>query len=115
MNTALKTFVLTTVTASLCLTATPPASAWWFARQHPRRAEVDRREHRQQERIGQGIATGSLTPAEGAQLEGQERALRQQERQDVQTNGGYLTKGQQQQLNREEDALSHEIYQEKHT
>jgi len=114
MKSSLKALFLTSVTASLFLTATPPASASWFSNHHPRRAQVDRREHRQQERIREGIGNGSLTPQETAQLERQEHALRQQERREVWANGGSLTKGEQRQLNREENALSHEIYRDKH-
>jgi len=80
MKSSLKVLFLTSVTASLFLTAIPPASASWFSRHHPRRAEVNRRELRQQERIREGIVNGSLTRQEAAQLEGQEHALRQQER-----------------------------------
>ena len=114
MNTPCKALVLTAVTASLFLSATPPASASWFSHHHPRRAEVDRRESRQQERIRQGIADGSLNPQEASRLERQEHALRMQERNEVRANGGSLTKGEQRQLNREEDALSDEIHHDRH-
>jgi hypothetical protein len=114
MKPSLKTVFLTSMTAGLLLTATLPASASWFSNHHPRRAEVDRREHRQQERIREGVANGSLNPGEAAQLERQEHALRQQERNEVRANGGALTKSEQRQLNQEENALSHEIHQDRH-
>ena len=38
-------------------------------------AEVDRREVRQQERIGEGVESGQLTPRETARLEGQEARI----------------------------------------
>lgn len=91
-----------------------PASAGWFSRHHPRRAEVNHREQNQQERIANGIQTGRLNPTEAARLENEESALKRQERQDVRANGGYLTKHQQRQLNQEENGLSHEIYQDMH-
>jgi hypothetical protein len=75
---------------------------------------VNHREHNQQERIANGIATGQLNPGEAAHLEREEAALKRQERTEVRANGGYLTKGQQRQLNHEENALSHEIYRDKH-
>jgi hypothetical protein len=105
---------ITTVTVSALVVSAPSASASWFGRHHPRRAEVNHREWRQQERIEQGIHNGSLSPQEAQQLESQERALRQQEHADVRANGGYLTKGQDRQLNREEDMLSHEIHHDEH-
>jgi len=92
----------------------PQASADWFSRHHPRRAEVDRREEHQQARIVRGLGNGSLAPGEAQQLETQERALRNQEREEVRTNGGYLTKQQTRQLNRDEDALSREIHHDTH-
>jgi hypothetical protein len=103
----------TMIVGALMVTA-PPASASWFARHHPRRAEVNHREWRQQERIDRGIRNGRISPQEAQQLESQERALRGQEHADVRANGGYLTKQQTRQLNREEDTLSHEIYQDDH-
>src|SRR5262249_51384153 len=103
-----------TVMAGALAVSVPKASADWFSRHHPRRAEVNRREENQQERIARGIRNGSLTPGEAQQLETQERALRNQEHQEVRTNGGFLTKQQTQQLNHEEDALSHEIHDDTH-
>jgi hypothetical protein len=104
----------TTVMVGALVVSAPSASAYWFSRHHPRRAEVNHREWHQQGRINQGIHNGSLSPQEARQLESQERALRQQEHADVRANGGYLTRGQQRQLNQEQDTLSHEIYQDKH-
>ena len=114
MKKALTTLIATAVMISPLLVSPPQASADWYARHHPRRAEVNRREHRQQQRIANGIRTGKLSPAEASQLENQERALKVQERQEVRANGGYLTKQQQRQLNQEENTLNHEIYQDKH-
>jgi hypothetical protein len=85
-----------------------------FAEKHPRRAEVNRRERHQQNRIANGIKSGRLNSSEAANLEGQESAIKTQERAEVKQNGGYLTKGQQRQLNQEENGLSHEIYNDKH-
>jgi hypothetical protein len=90
------------------------ASASWFSRHHPRRAEVDRREERQQERITHGLRNGSLTPAEAQQLESQERTLRSQERAEVRANGGSLSRQEYRQLNHEEDNLSREIHHDTH-
>ena len=85
-----------------------------FAQKHPRRAEVNHREHHQQKRIANGIKSGRLNAGEAANLEGQEAGLKAQERAEVKANGGHLTKGEQQQLNQEENNLSHQIYNDKH-
>ena len=112
-----KRFITTCATAALMgalAVFASPASAGWFSRHYPRRAEVDRREERQQERIARGLRNGSLTPGEARQLETQEGALRNQEREEVRANGGYLTKQQTRQLNHEEDTLSHQIHHDTH-
>ena len=101
------------MTSALAVAA-PEASAGWFSRHHPRRAEVDRREEYQQARITKGLHNGTLTPGETRQLETQENALKRQEREEVRANGGYLTKRQTRQLNHEEDTLSHEIHHDTH-
>ena len=85
-----------------------------FARQHPRRAEVNRRVNRQNRRINQGVASGRLAPQQAQQLQANDAAIKAQERADVKANGGYLTKPQQRQLNQEENANSRMIYDEKH-
>jgi hypothetical protein len=89
------------------------ARAEGFAEKHPRRAEVNRRERHQQDRIAKGIESGRLNPSEASKLEGQEATLKAQERAEVKHNGGYLTKGETRRLNHEEDQLSHEIQRDK--
>jgi len=104
----------TTMVVGTLLGSAPQASADWFSRHHPRRAEVDRREERQQEQIAHGLRNGTLTPGEARQLESQEGALRRQEDAEVRANGGSLTGQEYRQLNHEEDSLSHEIHQDTH-
>src|SRR5262249_59502434 len=50
--------------------------------------EVDRRENRQQERIGQGVESGQLTPGETARLERQEQRIDNQIKAERAANGG---------------------------
>ncbi len=85
-----------------------------FARQHPRRYEVNRRVANQRQRIRQGATTGALTTGQSRQLRSDDRAIKQQEHKDVKTNGGYLTKPEQKQLNQEENATRRLIHDEKH-
>lgn len=77
-------------------------------------AEVDRRQARQQQRIGQGIESGQLTSREATRLEGKEANLRNEIRTDRQANGGKLTGQEKKQINRQENRLSRKIYQQKH-
>jgi hypothetical protein len=77
-------------------------------------AEVDRREHRQQERIAQGVKSGELTPGETARLEKKQAAIRQEVNQERAANGGRLTPAERRQVNRQENRLSRQIYRAKH-
>ncbi len=85
-----------------------------FAARHPRRAEVNRRVRRQNNRINQGVARGQLSPQEAQQLRANDGAIKAQEQADVRANGGYLTKGEKRQLNQEENANSQLIFDQKH-
>jgi|SRR5690242_4663252 hypothetical protein len=77
-------------------------------------AEVDRRQHRQQERVAQGVASGKLTPRETAKIEGKEAHLRSEIHNDRAANGGKLTPKEKAKVNHQENRLSREIYNKKH-
>ena len=77
-------------------------------------AEVDRREARQQERIGEGVESGQLTPGETARLEHQEKRIDNQIKTERAENGGHLTAGERRQINREQNRESRRIYAAKH-
>ena len=77
-------------------------------------AEVDRRENRQQERIGQGVQSGQLTPGETARLEQQEQRIDNQVKAERAANGGHLTAAERAQVNREQNRESRRIYAAKH-
>ena len=73
----------------------------------------DRKEN-QQDRIAQGVKSGSLTPAETANLEHKEANLNKEIRQDRKQNGGNLTNKEKAQVNRQQNRLSRNIYKDKH-
>jgi len=77
-------------------------------------AEVDRRENRQQDRIGQGVQSGQLTPGETARLERQEQRIDNQIKAERAANGGHLTAAERAQVNREQNRESRRIYAAKH-
>jgi len=77
-------------------------------------AEVDRRQERQQARIGNGVASGELTPRETARLERKEGAIRREIRGDRAANGGALTPAERARVNRQENRVSRQIYRQKH-
>ena len=85
-----------------------------FAKDHPRRNEVNHRDRDQRARIEQGLKSGKLTPAQAKQLMGNDKAIKQQEHADVKANGGYLTKSEQRQFNQEENANSRMIRNDEH-
>ena len=85
-----------------------------FAKQHPRRNQVNKRVANQRSRINADEKSGKLTQAQGNQLKANDRAIKQQEHADVKANGGSLTKGEQKQFNQEENANSKMIHDEAH-
>ena len=85
-----------------------------FAKEHPRRNEVNKRVDNQRERINEGERTGKLTPEQAHQLRANDHAIKEQEHAEVKANGGHLSKGEQRQLNQEENANSKMIHDEKH-
>lgn len=97
MKTMIRTILVVTALSSLAMAA-----------------EVDRRETRQQERIGQGVQSGQLTPGETARLEKQEGRIDNEIKADRAANGGKLTPAERRSINRQENRESRRIYAAKH-
>jgi hypothetical protein len=76
--------------------------------------EIQQRKENQQDRIANGVANGSLTPHETANLEHKEAGLNHEIRQDRRQNGGNLTNKEKAQINRQQNKLSRNIYRDKH-
>ena len=77
-------------------------------------AEVDRREERKQDRIGQGVQSGQLTPGETAHLERKEARINREIKRDRAANGGTLTPAERRRINRQQNRVSRQIYRDKH-
>jgi hypothetical protein len=75
---------------------------------------IGQRRENQQDRIAQGIKSGSLTAGQTAKLENNERALNGEIAGDRAANGGKLTKAEKTRINRQQNALSKQIYRDKH-
>lgn len=73
---------------------------------------VNARQHRQHERIHQGVRSGELTKDEAKGLRQEERGVRQEER--AYKSDGKLTAQERADLHRDQNKVSHDIYQEKH-
>jgi len=80
-----------------------------WAKDHPRRAEVNQRLKNQNTRIHKEVKEGEITKAQAAKLHKQDRMIRQEERDMARQNGGHITKQEQKVLNQQENKVSREI------
>jgi hypothetical protein len=76
--------------------------------------EIQQRKENQQDRIANGVANGSLTPHETANLEHKEAKINRETRRDRAKNGGNLTNHEKAQVNHQQNKLSRNIYRDKH-
>jgi len=76
--------------------------------------KIAQRKENQQDRIAQGVKSGSLTPHETANLENKESKLNKEIRTDRKANGGNLTNNEKKQINNQQNTLSKDIYKDKH-
>lgn len=113
MNLKANLFATTAMAASLLMSVMAPmaAQANDFGADHPRRAEVLRRDAR----INRQIAydKGHLHGQFG-RLRREDAAIRAQAQADARFNGGYLTHGEQRQLNGEENRLERQVNRDSH-
>lgn len=72
------------------------------------------REQSQQDRIAQGMASGQLTPAEGAKLENREAKINNEVNDMKAANGGKLSAEDKAKVNRQQRRTSRAIYRQKH-
>ena len=98
---------------SVCLSSVYAGETTW-QKNHPRRAEVNKRLSNQNSRINQGVKNGTLSKSQAAQLHKEDRQIRQEERDMASQNGGHITKQEQRTLNQQENKVSKQIYDEKH-
>ncbi|HLI77652.1 MAG TPA: hypothetical protein VKV02_11945 [Acidobacteriaceae bacterium] len=78
------------------------------------RHHIAQRKGNQQQRIGQGVRSGQLTPGETRHLEGQERGINQEERGMRSQDNGHLTSQDRHTLARQQNQESPRIYRDKH-
>ena len=99
----MKTFILGLAAAATVAVAMPASAQ-----------PVDRREHRQEERIRQGERNGSLTGQEARRLQHREMRLHRTEARMRERNGGHLDRHQRMRLQRMENRDSRAIHQLRH-
>jgi len=81
---------------------------------HPRGNQVNHREQKQQQRIGNGIKSGKLNSQQAAHLEKREASVQNRKQKDMAKHNGHLTKAEQKGINRQQNRISKSIYKDKH-
>jgi len=99
----IKATALMLLVASAVAGGISPAEAYKYG--------VNARQERQQDRIYNGVANGSLNPREAARLERQQYALNQRE---ARLRQGGLTQAERYKLERQQNRLSQNIHNQKH-
>jgi hypothetical protein len=77
-------------------------------------SRVNAREANQQQRIGNGVKSGQLTPHETAHLENKQAKINNEVRNDRKANGGTLTPAERKQVNHQQNQASKAIANDKH-
>ena len=78
----------------------------------PKSPGVDRREHKQKQRIKQGVKSGALTKDEARALSAEQRAIRAKERE--MKSDGPLTREERKELHQDLNEASKNIAEQKH-
>ncbi|MBM3392758.1 MAG: hypothetical protein FJY34_12430 [Betaproteobacteria bacterium] len=82
------------------------------AQARPHDPGVNARQDHQQQRIGQGVRSGNLTPNETRRLEREQRHIRMEER--YYKSDGVLTRAERADLRHDQNRASRHIWREKH-
>ena len=80
-----------------------------WKKDHPRRAEVNKRLNNQDKRINQERKEGEISKAQAQKLHKEDRQIRGEERAMASQNGGHITKQEQRTLNQQENVVSRQI------
>jgi hypothetical protein len=94
---------LTTTMASSAM-----AEGKW-ARNHPRRDQVNDRLQNQNRRINKELKEGEITKQQANTLHNEDHQIRQEERDMASQNGGHISKSEQNVLNQQENGVSKQI------
>lgn len=80
-----------------------------WAKNHPRRAEVNGRLANQNARIHDKVEDGKMSKAEAAKLHKEDHQIRQEERDMAAQNHGHITRQEKKVLNHQENKVSRQI------
>jgi uncharacterized protein YdaT len=81
-----------------------------FAKNHPRRAEVNHRLNKQEHRIHHKVKNGDMSRRMAHHLQHREHQIRKEERRMASRHGGHINRHEQQRLNRQENHMSRKIH-----
>jgi len=109
MKGSTKVMILTITSALAFSTAGVYAADKDWNKDHPRRAEVNKRLANQDKRINQERKEGELSKAQAQKLHKEDRQIRGEERAMASQNGGHITKQEQRTLNQQENQVSKQI------
>lgn len=109
MNRSKYTFAVALVAMLLGSISTGAMAEGQWAKEHPRRDQVNDRLANQDKRIHKEVKEGEITKTQAAALHKDDRQIRQEERDMASQNGGHITKQEQKTLNQQENAVSKEI------
>jgi hypothetical protein len=108
-----KRAVILAILATFIAGGTVTASAEsQFDKDHPHRAEVNKRLHKENAKTAREVKSGKLTQAQGQQLHQQDHQIRQEERDMASQNGGHITKQEQATLNQQENSVNQQRRQD---
>ena len=96
-------------TTGLVVGLSTSAFAGPWAKDHPRRVEVNGRLENQNLRIDQERKDGEITKGQAQELHHEDHQIRQEERDMASQNGGHITKSEQKVLNQQENQVSKQI------
>ncbi len=81
-----------------------------FAKNHPRRAEVNQRLNNQDRRINRDVRNGDISRRQANRLHQRDHQIRREERRMAYRHDGHITKRDQNRLNRQENHMSRRIH-----
>jgi hypothetical protein len=81
-----------------------------FAKNHPRRAEVNQRLNNQDRRINHDVRDGDMSRRQVNHLHQRDHQIRREERRMASRHDGHITRHEQNRLNRQENHVSRRIH-----
>jgi hypothetical protein len=104
-----KIYFLASVITLLALSGAAKGQDGKWAKNHPRREQVNSRLNNQNHRIHQEVKEDEMSKTQAAKLHKEDHEIRQEERDMAAQNHGHITKQEQKTLNQQENQVSKQI------